>query len=94
MDKNENYSHSKCSNPVSLLEDLALIAHCKSFKEKHRGRLTKMLLAGKDGWGPVIYKGRHPMWQSDPTPQALCQSLVPQVTGEEGKLMDARFTID
>lgn len=31
---------------------------------------------------------------SDPTPQALCQSLVPQVTEEEGKLMDTRFTVD
>lgn len=29
-----------------------------------RGRITKMLLAGKDGWGPVIYKGRRPTWQS------------------------------
>lgn len=69
MDKNENYSHFKESlQSVSLLEDLALIAHCKSFKEKHRGRLTKMLLAGKDGWGPVIYKGRHPTWQSPTLP--------------------------
>ena len=28
-----------------------------------------------------------------PTAQALCQTLVPRVTEEEGKLMDTRFTV-
>lgn len=30
---------------------------------------------------------------SDPTAQALCQTLVPWVTEEEGKLMNTRFTV-
>lgn len=36
----------------------------RASRKSSRGRLTKKLLAGKDGWGPVIYKGRRATWKS------------------------------
>lgn len=40
----------------------------RASRKSSRGRLTKMLLAGKDGQGPVIYKGRRPTWKSPTLP--------------------------